>query len=71
MSFKMVILPPIEGEHWPALIREAAPGAEVVLCRDLAEAVEAIADADAAFGTVPPEVLARAGRLRWIQAPMA
>jgi phosphoglycerate dehydrogenase-like enzyme len=66
-----VILPPIEGEHWPALIREAAPGAEVVLCRDLAEAADAIADADAAFGTVPPEVLARAERLRWIQAPMA
>src|SRR4029434_7658449 len=30
-----------------------------------------IADADAAFGTVPPEVLAAAHQLRWLQAPQA
>ena len=33
------------------------------------EAVREIADADAAFGTIPPEVLAAARRLRWLQAP--
>ena len=35
------------------------------------EAVRDIAEADAAFGTIPPEVLAAAGRLRWLQAPQA
>jgi phosphoglycerate dehydrogenase-like enzyme len=71
MSFKMAILPPVAEEEWAARIREEVPGAEVVVCRDPAEAAGAIVDADAAFGTVPPEVLARATRLRWIQAPMA
>src|ERR671926_147214 len=28
-----------------------------------------MADADAAFGTLPAEVLQSAGRLRWLQAP--
>ncbi len=36
-----------------------------------AEAIRDIAEADAAFGTIPPEVLAAARRLRWLQAPNA
>jgi phosphoglycerate dehydrogenase-like enzyme len=71
MSFKIVILPPLRGDDWPERIRGVVPGAEVVVCSDAAAAAAAIGDADAAFGTVPREVLARAGRLRWIQAPMA
>jgi phosphoglycerate dehydrogenase-like enzyme len=47
------------------------PDAAVFLCGDEAEAVRAIVDADAAFGTIPPAVLACATRLRWLQAPMA
>jgi phosphoglycerate dehydrogenase-like enzyme len=35
------------------------------------EAADAIPDADAAFGTVTAQILARAQRLRWIQAPAA
>lgn len=71
MSFKIVLLPPGFQEQWPDQIRAAVPGAEVVVCRDPAEAGPHIAEADAAFGTVPPELLPRAGRLRWLQAPMA
>lgn len=71
MPCKIVLLPPGWQPHWPDLIREAVPGAVVVACRDAAEAREAIVDADAAFGTLPPDLLARAARLRWIQAPMA
>jgi phosphoglycerate dehydrogenase-like enzyme len=71
MSFKMVILPPVNQERWAEEVRQAVPGVDVVLCRSAAEAGEAIMDADAAFGTVPPEVLARATRLRWLQAPAA
>ena len=37
--------------------------------RPLEEAIRDIADAEAAFGTIPPEVLAAARRLRWLQAP--
>jgi phosphoglycerate dehydrogenase-like enzyme len=70
VSFKIVLLPPFQ-PHWPAAIPTVVPGAEVVACSDLAEATEAIADADAVFGSVPRELLARAQRLRWIQAPMA
>jgi phosphoglycerate dehydrogenase-like enzyme len=71
MPFKIVLLPPVNGESWAAVVREAVPEAEVLLCRDQREAAAAIVDADAAFGTVPRDVLARAGRLRWLQAPMA
>jgi phosphoglycerate dehydrogenase-like enzyme len=71
MPFKIVLLPPVDGEFWAGVVREGAPGAEVIVCRDDAESAAAIVDADAAFGTLPPAVLARAGRLRWLQAPMA
>lgn len=69
--FKIVLLPSSYQEHWPDLIREAVPGAEVVVCREAEAAEVAIVNADAAFGTISPELLARATRLRWIQAPMA
>src|SRR5919202_642041 len=71
MSFKLVLLPPVNQERWVARIRESVPEAEVVLPCDLGEAAEAIADADAAFGTLPPNLLACTTRLRWLQAPMA
>jgi len=71
MSFKIVLLPSVDPEGWPELIGAAVPGAVVSCCRTDAEAAKEIVDADAAFGTLAPEVLARAGRLRWLQAPMA
>jgi phosphoglycerate dehydrogenase-like enzyme len=71
MAFKMLLLPPVAQEEWAARIRDAVPDAEVVLCPNAAEAIAAIGDADAAFGTVPPEALAHATRLRWLQAPAA
>jgi phosphoglycerate dehydrogenase-like enzyme len=71
MSFKLVLLPPVNQERWAETVRAAVPEARVVVCRDTAQAAEEIVDADAAFGTVPPDLLARATRLRWLQAPMA
>src|SRR5262249_11514115 len=35
------------------------------------EAARDITQAEAAFGTIPPEVLRAAGKLRWLQAPQA
>jgi hypothetical protein len=47
------------------------PGVVVKIFVDLKDAAEDIADADAAYGTVPPELLARATKLRWICAARA
>jgi len=71
MAFKMVLLPGSHGEPWANTVREAVPGAEVCSCATEEEAQAAIEDADAAFGTLRRETLARATRLRWLQAPMA
>jgi len=66
----MVLLPPGVLEHWPAAIREAVPGVEVVVAAP-ETAAAALSDADAAFGTLTPDLLAAAPRLRWLQAPAA
>lgn len=71
MAFKMVLLPPVNENRWVEAVRTAVPEAAVVLCRDAAHAADEIGDADAAFGTVTPDLLSRAKRLRWLQAPMA
>jgi phosphoglycerate dehydrogenase-like enzyme len=71
MSLKLVLLPPMDLEYWATAVRAAVPEAEVVFCRNDQEAAAAIPDADAALGTLSPEVLAQAPQLRWLQAPMA
>ena len=71
MSFKIVLLGADVDESWPEKIRQAIPGATVRAFRDPKEALLEIADADAAYGTVPPELLARARKLRWICAARA
>lgn len=53
-------------------MRAAARDVEVVNARTPAEAVRLIPDADIAFSSViRPEMLAAAGRLRWIHSPAA
>jgi phosphoglycerate dehydrogenase-like enzyme len=71
MSFKMVLLPPDVREHWPDAIRRAVPGVEVEAFASPEAASDAIVEADAAYGTVPPWLLSRARRLKWIAAPRA
>ena len=58
MSFKMLLLPPDVNESWPEKIRQVAPGAVVKVFRDPKDALADIEDADAAYGTVPPELFA-------------
>jgi phosphoglycerate dehydrogenase-like enzyme len=71
---KLVILAnqiiPEVGEPQLRAVEEAArvAGVSVVLARDRETQMVEIEDADIAFGTVPPEVLARARRLRWVQS---
>ncbi|MFC9687681.1 D-2-hydroxyacid dehydrogenase [Kribbella sp. NPDC056951] len=53
-----------ESADWPRRLEAAVPGLRVC-------GVEAIDEADAAYGVLPRELLGRAGRLRWLQAPQA
>jgi phosphoglycerate dehydrogenase-like enzyme len=68
----LVLPPPTErSRQWAARLREALPALAVVVAEDEAAALAAAPAAEAAFGTPWPALLARAGRLRWLQAPQA
>lgn len=71
--FRLLFLPPQTeaARGFAARLQAEVPEALVTVADTAAEAEAAIATADAAFGTVPPALLARAGRLRWLQAPQA
>jgi phosphoglycerate dehydrogenase-like enzyme len=73
VSFKLVMLPPQNAltRQWAARVAAADTGARVVAAESRDEAAREIVDAEAAFGTVPPDLLATARALRWLQAPQA
>ena len=71
MGFKMVIVPPNTQPDWPQKIRSVVPDCEVQMFESAEAALDAIVDADAAYGNIGPELLRRARQLRWIQAPAA
>ncbi len=70
---KMVMMPPQGGRtrEWARRLQETCPEYDVALPETDEQARADIADADAAFGVVPPEALAGAHGLRWIQSPAA
>jgi len=72
MAFKLVMLPPHKpaAREWAARL-SAMNEVHVVVAESAEQAKAEIADADAAFGTLTPEVLQCAQRLRWLQAPHA
>ena len=57
--------------EWGARLAAALPALEVVVAEDEAAAAQAMPNAEAAFGTLTPALLAQATRLRWLQAPQA
>src|SRR5438132_481289 len=67
---KLLIHPPVS-EQRLARIRAAAAPMTVEQAGDEAEAVRAVADADALFGYLTPAMLRAARQLRWVQAPTA
>ena len=73
MSFKMVFLPPIHAgtESLVARLQDSVPDAEIVAAANEEVALRELADADAAFGTMNPALIAAAPELRWLQAPAA
>jgi phosphoglycerate dehydrogenase-like enzyme len=72
-GFRLVMLPPQTGitRGWAARLAAEVPEAEVVVADDMAAAEAAIGTADGVFGTLTPALLAKATRLRWLQAPQA
>lgn len=73
MAFTFVFLPPQRDttREWAARLARAVPEVRVVVAETEEDARREIAGADAAFGTIPPDVLGLAPRLRWLQAPAA
>ena len=73
MAFKLVMLPPQSEitRSWGARVAAAVPQAQVVIAEGIQQAQHEIVDADGVFGTLPPDLLSRAQKLRWQQAPQA
>src|SRR5499425_3143584 len=69
----LVMLPPQTPttRQWAKRLATSVPELSVIVAEDDAEAQQVIADAEAAYGTPTRAVLARATRLRWLQAPQA
>jgi phosphoglycerate dehydrogenase-like enzyme len=56
---------------WAARVAGALPELTVIVAETAADAARAVPDAEAAFGTLSPDLLRQAKRLRWLQAPQA
>ncbi|MET9552539.1 D-2-hydroxyacid dehydrogenase [Streptomyces sp. NPDC006645] len=71
--YTLVMLPPQAPatEEWAGRLTREVPGIRVLRPEEPREAARALAEADAAYGTLPPELLPHAGRLRWLQVPQA
>lgn len=72
-TFTFLMLPPQTTltRDWGRRLADTVPGLNVIIAEDAETAASAIVTADAAFGTLKPEHLAKAQRLRWLQAPQA
>ncbi|GAA3113066.1 D-2-hydroxyacid dehydrogenase [Streptomyces echinatus] len=72
-GFTLVMIPPRPDETrtWPGILADAVPGIEVLCPEGAEDLAAALAHADAAYGSLTPELLAAATRLRWLQAPQA
>jgi len=72
-SFKFVLLPPQSDttRDWAKRLADMVPETRVVVAEDAATAAREIVDAEAAFGWLGGDLLSKATRLRWLQAPQA
>jgi phosphoglycerate dehydrogenase-like enzyme len=70
-AFTLVMLPPQTDvrRQWASRIAADEVGVRVLQPETTEEAIRDIAEADAAFGAIPLEVLKAAKKLRWLQAP--
>jgi phosphoglycerate dehydrogenase-like enzyme len=72
-SFNFVMLPPQTDvtRDWGKRLMKAVPEARVVVVEDAETAAREIVEAEAAFGWLGKDLLARTKKLRWLQAPQA
>ena len=72
-AFTFLMLPPQTAltRQWGKRLADTVPGMKLIIAEDMDTAAAAIVTADAAFGTLPAELLAKTQRLRWLQAPQA
>jgi len=72
-SFKFVMLPPQSDttRDWAKRLAEIVPEARIVVPEDADTAAREIVDAEAAFGWLGSDLLSKATKLRWLQAPQA
>jgi phosphoglycerate dehydrogenase-like enzyme len=72
-AFTFLMLPPQTDltRQWAARLSDRVTGMKLVVAETMDQAASAIVTADAAFGTLPATLLAKAQRLRWLQAPQA
>lgn len=73
MPDTFLFLPPATepARRWAAHLAASTPELRVVVAESVEQARQELPAAVAAFGTLPPELLPLAGRLRWLQAPAA
>lgn len=73
MMANFVMLPPGDEltEDWARAVAAAAPALNVQIAPDRETALRLLPDAAAAYGSLDPELLSHAGKLQWLQAPMA
>jgi phosphoglycerate dehydrogenase-like enzyme len=72
-SFKFVMLPPQSDitRDWGKRLAQEVPEARVIVAEDANVAAGEIVDAEAAFGWLGNDLLSKAKKLRWLQAPQA
>ena len=73
MPVTFLMLPP-QGDRtrdWARRLAAATPELEIIAPETMEGAEQAIALAEGAYGTIPPALLPRAEKLRWLQAPQA
>src|SRR5258708_13152004 len=73
MPTTFLMLPPQSEttREWARRLAEATPELDIIAPETMEGAEQAIAMADGAYGRIPPTLLARADKLRWLQAPQA
>jgi phosphoglycerate dehydrogenase-like enzyme len=72
-SFSFLMLPPQSDvtRGWAERLAAEVPEVRITVAEDAEAAARAIPSADAAFGWLPAELLSKAEKLRWLQAPQA
>jgi phosphoglycerate dehydrogenase-like enzyme len=73
MPTTFLMLPPQSEmtREWARRLADAVPELDIIAPETMEGAEQAIGHADGAFGRIPPALLARAEKLRWLQAPQA